>query len=364
MKAWVTYGYEDMRLEEVPEPEVKKDYVVLKVLAVQPAITETLLFHGAVTHHYDLIKETLEQGPARVFGHEFCGEVVEVGPGVEDLKVGDRVTTKGTSACGECSLCRSGWSDQCQKGPIIGFHIPGSFAEYAAAPKSTLVKIPKTMSDTEGASLQPLTDAIAANAAARMELGDIAVVIGLGSMGMGCMQAARASGAGIVIGVDVKEYTLEKAKELGVDITVNAAKENPVEVVLDHTRGMGADVVFETAGGPPEQGLSGNKTLEQAVDMVKQSGKIIGVALYGEGTLLKYRDFRGSGKQYLFPVVVTKKLLKHTVDLVASKRVQMAPLITHVLEGIDRVPEAFRITANKDDYQLLNPAQVIISKET
>lgn len=362
MKAWRFYGYGKMQLDQVPEPKVKEGWVIVKVRVVQPAITETLLYQGFRTHHYDLVKQKLAEGPARLFGHEFSAEIVETGTGVKALAVGDRVATKGSSACGNCFLCHSGQEDRCQRGPITGFHIPGCLAEYAAIPATTLVKIPDNVSDCEGASLQPLTDAVAANAAAKIEMGDVVVVLGLGSMGLGCMQTARVSGAGTVIGVDIKKASLEMAKRLGADIVINAANENPVDHVLQYTKGKGADIVFEAAGGPIEQGLSGSKTFLQATEMVKDSGKIIGVALYGDHTELNYRIFRGSGKQYIFPVVVSQVLLKHTVDLVNSKRVLMEPLITHVLDGIEKVPEAFEITANKEKYNLLNPAQVVISK--
>jgi threonine dehydrogenase-like Zn-dependent dehydrogenase len=133
-------------------------------------------------------------------------------------------------------------------------------------------------------------------------------------------------------------------------------------VVRELTGGKGADVVFETAGGPPEQGLSGNTTLIQAAEMLRENGKVVGIAFDGDAAVLPYAVFRQRSIRYLFPSVLDRRLFESTVNLVASGRVDLKPMITKILDGIDKVPEAFDLTANKSRYGLINPAQVIISK--
>src|SRR5207237_657349 len=122
----------------------------------------------------------------------------------------------------------------------------------------------------------------------------------------------------------------------------------------------GADVVFGGPGGSPKQGLAGHATLVQALDAVRSGGKVVGVSWFGGPIELDVDRLRERSLRYLFPDVSTQAHLEHTVRLVASGRVQVAPAITHVLSGLERVPEAFAITANKGQYGAINPAQVVL----
>src|SRR5207248_4898146 len=124
--------------------------------------------------------------------------------------------------------------------------------------------------------------------------------------------------------------------------------------------GNRADVVFECAGGSPQQGLAGHQTLLQAVDAVRSGGKIIGVSWFGGAIELNVDLLRERSLRYLFPDISTQAHLEHTVRLVASGRVRLKPTIKHVLSGIESVPLAFDITANKGKYKAINPAQVMM----
>jgi threonine dehydrogenase-like Zn-dependent dehydrogenase len=126
------------------------------------------------------------------------------------------------------------------------------------------------------------------------------------------------------------------------------------------TEGNGADVVFECAGGSPRQGLSGTKSLLQAIDAVRSGGKLVGVSFFGEPLSLDVDALRERSLRYLFPDISTSEHLEYTVRLVASGRVRLKPMITHVLSGIESVPEAFEITANKGKYKAISPAQVML----
>ena len=138
-----------------------------------------------------------------------------------------------------------------------------------------------------------------------------------------------------------------------------AASPDPVETIRDLTGG-GADIVFECAGGSPKQGLAGTQTLMQAVDSVRSGGKIVGVSWFGAPFEIDIDTLRERSLRYIFPDISTVQHLEHTVRLVASGRVRLKPAITHVLEGIDQVPLAFEITANKGRFQAINPAQVMM----
>jgi threonine dehydrogenase-like Zn-dependent dehydrogenase len=183
-------------------------------------------------------------------------------------------------------------------------------------------------------------------------------------MGLECLQIARISGAGQVITVDVRDEACQMSRELGADHALNARHGDPVAAIRELTGGNGADIVFECAGGSPKQGLAGSETLRQAVDAVRSGGKIIGVSWFGGPLQLDIDLMRERSLRYLFPDISTQAHLEHTVRLAASGRVRLKPAITHVLTGLDAVPEAFEITASKGKYRAINPAQVMIRSES
>jgi threonine dehydrogenase-like Zn-dependent dehydrogenase len=129
------------------------------------------------------------------------------------------------------------------------------------------------------------------------------------------------------------------------------------------TAGNGADVVFECAGGSPKQGLAGQQTLVQAFETVRSAGKVVGVSWFGSPLQLNIDLLRERSLRYLFPDISTQAHLEHTVRLVASGRVRLGATITHVLSGIESVPQAFEITANKSAYKAINPAQIMMCSQ-
>jgi threonine dehydrogenase-like Zn-dependent dehydrogenase len=361
MKAWRFYGFGDMRLDDIPEPECGAGHVVVEPICVQPSVTEAQLAQGIPTLAYDRIKQRLEtSAPIQLFGHEFCARILETGPGVKNFQRGDRVAARAKLPCGECSLCASERSDLCRRGPVIGFDLPGCFSERARLPAIALVKVDDRISVNEAACLQSLSDSVAAVETAELKMADSVVIFGQGSMGLECLQIARLSGAGMVITVDVRDEACEISRELGADHALNARKDDVLTAIRELTGGVGADVVFECAGGSPKQGLAGNQSLLQAVDAVRSGGKIIGVSWFGAPLQLNIDLFRERSLRYIFPDVSTQGHLAHTVRLVASGRVKLGSTITHILQGIESVPKAFEITANKGKYKAINPAQVMM----
>ena len=128
-----------MRLDEIPAPACLPGHVVAEILCVQPSVTEAQLAFGIPTLAYEKIKRRLEtEAPVQLFGHEFCARIVETGPGVSRFRPGDRVAARAKLPCGDCPLCNSGRGHLCRRGPIIGFQLPGCFAEYGLLPEIAL----------------------------------------------------------------------------------------------------------------------------------------------------------------------------------------------------------------------------------
>src|SRR5262245_34875022 len=131
MKAWRFHAFGDLRLDDVPEPAHLPGQVIVKPLCVQPSVTEAQLAQGIPTLAFDRVKRRLEtEGAVQLFGHEFCARVLHAN-GSSSFRPGDRVAARAKLPCGTCQLCRSEKSDLCRKGPVIGFDLPGCFAEIA-----------------------------------------------------------------------------------------------------------------------------------------------------------------------------------------------------------------------------------------
>lgn len=361
MKAWRFYGFGDLRLDDVPVPDLRPGHVLVKPLCVQPSVTEAQLAFGIRTLAFDKIKKRLEtEAPVQLFGHEFCARIVETFDPDSRFRPGDRVAARAKLPCGACPLCKSGRDALCRKGPIIGFQLPGCFSELAILPEIALVKVDDRLTDNEAACLQSLSDSIASVETAGIAIGDSVAVFGQGSMGLECLQIARSSGAGLLISVDVRDETCRISRELGADHAIDARTCDPVEAIRGLTEGNGADIVFECAGGSPKQGLAGSRTLTQAIDAVRSGGKVIGVSWFGSPLEVDIDLLRERSLRYLFPDISTQAHLEHAVRLAASGRVRLQPTITHVLQGLESVPKAFEITAAKGKYGAINPAQVMM----
>jgi threonine dehydrogenase-like Zn-dependent dehydrogenase len=255
-----------------------------------------------------------------------------------------------------------GHPEYCRNGQLLGRHIPGGFAEYVALPADILVKLPPSVNDNEGASIQPASEAVSGVAAAGLKMGDKVAVLGQGCMGNYIMQIANYSGAGKAICTDVRDEALTFSKELGADIVIDARKGGVAEAILEATDGVGADIVFECAGGEPKAGLAGMRTLSTAFDIVREGGTVVQIAFFDAHVNLNLNRLRRKGIRYIFLPPPSPKLLQHTVDLVATGKLKLTPLISHVLEGLDKEPQAIEMSLNKGKYKLMNPAQVVVSK--
>jgi threonine dehydrogenase-like Zn-dependent dehydrogenase len=186
------------------------------------------------------------------------------------------------------------------------------------------------------------------------------VVLGQGAMGLGCLQIAKLSGAGLLIAVDTRPEALAISRVYGADVVINATEVDVLKEVKRITDGNGPDVVFEEAGGRSKDGLAGFKTLEQALQMVKSGGRIIQAANLDGRLDLDPVFMRGRRIRYIFPGAGSIKDFPYIVFLVASGRMKITPQISHVLYGLDKLPEALDITVNKGKYHATNPPQIVV----
>lgn len=360
MKAWRLHDFGDLRLDDLPDPELGADQVLVEVRVVQPSVTEAMLAAGIETFGIDLVRDAVAKGPTRLFGHEYCAKVLEVGAEVEGISVGDRVADVAALPCLECALCQSGRPEQCRRGPHVGFDLPGCLSDVSAVPAIGLVPISDAVSDADAACLQPASDCVAAVAAADLRPGNAVAVLGQGPMGGYVLQLARNLGADPLIAIDVRDETLEIARRVGADACINAREEDPVAAVRELTGG-GVDVTFESAGGSPKSGLGGYTTLEQARDMTRDSGRVVVLALLAGRPPFDLMAWRERAIQLRFPPLGATSHLRDAAEQAASGSLDLSLYTSHSVEGLESVPEAFEITAQKSKYGALGPCQVIVS---
>jgi threonine dehydrogenase-like Zn-dependent dehydrogenase len=365
MKAVVCHGFGDSTIEEVPDPTPGPEEVLLEIERVQLSVTECNLYYGNEIAHYEAVRDRLASGSARLFGHEFCGTVLETGTSVDGFLPGERVYAPGKIPCHSCQQCRTGFELHCPNKTYIGYDIPGALAERAAFPAEALCAVPDTVSNAEITAMQPLASAQLTVDEAPIDSGDVVAVIGAGVMGYQCAQLATLQGAGQVIAVDVDPEKLDIAKRRGLT-TVNAAETAPADRILSETDGIGADVVFEAVGGDQSDAIGGSDPLAQAFGAVRTGGSVVQVGYIIGDVTFHPRQLRSKSVDWINPVTgVTAHTPnattgEHVADLVADDRVSIDEYITHELDGLERFEEAVEITMHKADHGARGPAQLVL----
>jgi threonine 3-dehydrogenase len=207
-------------------------------------------------------------------GHEFCGEVVEVGADVTKVKPGDRIAAETHIPCGKCFLCRTGKQYNCQH---IRRFKNGIFAEYALIPEFSAEKVPEEIPDDVAALFEPFGVAVHGASYVRM-VGDTVAVIGTGPIGLFCIVMAKVMGATTIFASDISDYRLSLAKEVGADYTFNPLRDDVVAQIKALTHGLGAGVVFETSGNV--------KAVKQGFELLRKCGSCVMIGLPSEPLVL------------------------------------------------------------------------------
>lgn len=261
MKALVLTEYKKLQIQSAPEPEMGPADVLIRVKACGIC--------GSDVHGYD--GSTGRRIPPLIMGHEAAGIVTAVGSAVTDFKVGDRVTFDSTVYCGKCAFCRQGRVNLCDNRRVLGvscgeYRKHGAFAEYVAVPDYIVYKLPDAMSFEQAAMIEPVSVAVHATNRTSIVMGDTAVVVGAGMIGLFVVQALRHAGCGKILAVDLDEGRLALACKLGADEGLNAARCDVVKEVLDRTNGRGADLAMEVVGaaGP----------LNSAIASLRKGGRL------------------------------------------------------------------------------------------
>lgn len=322
MRALMYEGPWQMPLRDIPEPTPGPGEVVVSVQAAGICGSDVHGFTGS----------TGRRTPGIVMGHEFSGTVAATGENVELYAVGDRVVVQPLHRCGTCAMCRVGRGNICQNRTLIGMHSHGAYADAVSVPQAQLYRLPDDLSYEHGSWAEPLSVALHAVAITPLNLLETVVVVGAGPIGLLTVQAARLRGAGTIIVTDRNAHRLDVARQLGADIVVNVADEDPVERVHHATDGLGADVTFEAVGMTP--------TVQQALAVTRVGGSItwIGnsqpeVTLNMQQVVTREITIRGT---YGFD-----REFGLAIELLRTQRINVAPLIERVAP-LDHGPQLFQ----------------------
>jgi L-iditol 2-dehydrogenase len=339
MKAAVKTAEGTFDLKEVDTPGIEQpDWVVAKVRVA--GICGTDLRHW---------KKSEEALTGKIMGHELAGEIVETGSAVTNVKVGDRVVIETLLGDDTCEWCNVQQYNLCPHLYEVRMKtVSQAFAKYVAGPSKKFYKLPDHVTFEEATLLDTFSVAHHALKLSGLQLNDKVVVIGAGPIGLGQLQLARLAGADVLV-TDVIDSCLQMALELGAVAVVNTTKEDGYEKVMAFTKGRGADIVYECAGGP-----SMPVTLPQAVSFARIGGKVVIVGGFDAGETsigLEWQRIQMSEIQlipsasYAFRDIYPE--MQICLDLLAKGQLNARKMITHSFP-LEEINKAFDIAMDKE----------------
>jgi len=345
MKAAVLEDLEKIVVKDVKTPEVKRGEILVRVRSCAVCGSDIRIYHRGNP------RVKLPQ----IIGHEIAGEIVEVGEGVNNFKVGDRVALGADVPCGVCRFCRSGLGNNCPVNYAIGYQFQGGFAEYIPLNELTvkygpLHPIPDGLSFEEASLAEPLACCINGCELANIKLGDTVVIIGAGPVGLMLVELAKNFGAGKVILSQRSKKRLEIARNFSADVYISSSEEDCVGRVMEETDGEGADVVIVACANPVAQ--------EEALKVVGHRGR---VNFFGglppgspkisiDSNLVHYKECFVLGSHGSVP-----RQHKLALEILAKRRIKGGDFITHHFT-LDEIEEAFKVAeGHKGLKVIINP---------
>lgn len=330
-------GLKKMETREIPMPVPTEGQVVVKL--------EYVGICGSDVHYLEhgRIGNFIVDGDF-ILGHECAGVVVELGPEVKHLKVGDRVALEPGITCGHCEFCKGGKYNLC---PDVEFlatpPYDGCLMDYIAFPENMAFKLPDNVSAKEGALVEPLAVGLHAAVQGEVRLGDRVVILGAGCIGLVTLLACKAFGATDIVVVDIMEKRLEAAKRLGASRVINAKEEDVLAVIAELTEGQGMDKVIETAGSV--------HTVKQTSYLAKRGGTVVLVGL-ADKDIVEYDFMEVMTKEITIKSVFRyRNLYPAAIGAIADGKIDVKGIITHEFDFSD-TQQAF-------DYVIDNKADVV-----
>jgi len=320
MKAGAFKKQNEVAVIDAPMPHAGAGEVVLKV-------------HNCGICGSDL--HAVQHGTLRagcIMGHEFCGEIHEIGAGVGGYRIGERVAALPWITCGECDACARGEGYHCRKNRVLGLgQLPGGYAEYVMCGSGSLLKLPDNISSREGALVEPLAVGLHGVKRANIRPGTGCVVMGAGPIGLAALTWCKAQGADPIIVSELAAGRGELALRLGATEVVNPNERKPADRMRELT-GAAPELVIECIG------VKG--TLGAAIDIAGTHGRVVVIGACLEPDTIVPMKCLMKEVSVQFAVGYTKAEFEETIEALASGRLNAKPLITDII-GLDALPVMF-----------------------
>ena len=243
MKALVKLSPEKgIWMQDIPVPEIGVNDVLIKIKKTSICGTDLHIYKWD-----DWAQKTIKT--PMIIGHEYVGEIADMGSGVKNLKIGDRVTGEGHIACGHCRNCRRGKLHVCENSVGVGVNRDGAFAEYLSLPAENVVKLDQRIPDEMAAIMDPFGNATH-TALSFPLIGEDVLITGAGLIGTMATGICRFAGARNIVVTDLSDYRLEIAKKMGATLTINPSKGETIEGALKTLHMRGFDIGLEMSGSP------------------------------------------------------------------------------------------------------------------
>jgi L-iditol 2-dehydrogenase len=259
MRAYMYLGPGELELREIPVPTPSSGEILVKV---RTALTDGTDLKTYRRGHPNIV-------PPALFGHEFAGDIVEVGDAVSGYRPGMRIVAHNSAPCLRCYYCKRGDYSMCDS---LFFNPSGAYAEYATVPSNILklntFELPENLSYAEAAAMEPLSCVVHGQDVIDIKPGETVAIIGAGgSIGLMHLQLAIKRGAGLVIAVEIDEKKLDPIRRLGASYVIGGPEANPVQTIKELTGGVGVDVAIESAGAV--------EAWQTALHAVRKGGRVL-----------------------------------------------------------------------------------------
>ncbi len=331
MRAAVIEKAGNIAVRDIPPPVPAPGEVLLRVSCVSICGSD---------HHAYLGEFGARVRFPAVLGHEFCGTVEQLGEGVSQPAVGERVVIDPVIHCGVCPACREGKLSSCRDLKLLGIDLAGGFGELVAAPAHTVFTMPEELSDRLGPMVELTSIACHAAARSRYAPGESVVVFGAGKLGLTVLALLARCSPSRLVAVDLDPTRLELAKNLGATDVINIRDADPIESVLQLTGGDGMDLAFEAVGSYQEV-ADRRPPVSAATEAIRSGGRVL---VLGQGTgeqPVAWKPFVWKEAE-IITSRVSRGEFPRAISLVASGRMPAGKLITHEM-SIAEAPEAFRL---------------------
>lgn len=338
MKAVQLFAPGDVRCVEVDVPQIEKgNDVIIKVKSCGVCGSDIPRVMSKGAYRYPI-----------TIGHEFAGQVMEVGKEVDHVEPGERVTIMPLISCGKCKYCKIGEAVVCDNYDYYGSRIDGAMAEYISVCADNIIKLPSGVDYESGSMTDPVSVALHAVRKTEIQPGQSAVVFGLGAIGYLTVQWLKSIGCNKVFAVDIFDDKLRLAEKLGADYCINGKTQDVVKTIMDATQGIGVDAAIELAGS--------KFTQVQTIQVVRKMGTVVYCGIsYDDLTLPNAALARilrgelkvvGSWNSSIAPLPINE--WESALMFMKNGKIKTNPLITHRFR-LDECQKAFNMMYNKTE---------------